>query len=330
MKIVIPLAGLGTRLRPHTYTRPKPLVNLAGKPILGHILDRLTPLPIDEVIFITGYLGEQIEEYVRENYLFPSRFVEQAEQLGQAHAIQLAGEWLHGPTFVIFADTIVDHDFSNLTEVQSDGVLYVHEVPDPRRFGVAVLEGQYVQRLVEKPQTPVSNLATVGLYYFREGEQLYSAVNELIAQGRQTAGEYYIADAIQIMIDRGARIGTEKIDVWLDAGTADAILEANSYLLAQQQNGSYQYPDSTIVPPVYIAPSARIENSIVGPNVSLDDDACVVSSIVRDSILGKGCRIEQATLAHSLVGSGATVRASHSSLNVGDTSYVSLGGVQEP
>ncbi len=144
MKVVIPLAGLGTRLRPQTYTRPKPLVNLAGKPLLGHILDRLTPLPIEEVIFITGYLGNQIEEYVRSAYTLPARYVEQTEQLGQAHAIQLTAEWLHGPTFVVFADTIFETDVRKLTQVKSDGLLYVHEVEDPRRFGVAVMDGPHI------------------------------------------------------------------------------------------------------------------------------------------------------------------------------------------
>lgn len=325
MKVVIPLAGLGTRLRPQTYTRPKPLVNLAGKPLLGHILDRLAPLPIEEVVFITGYLGEQIEEYVQANHDLPARYVVQEEQLGQAHAIQLAKEWLHGPTFVVFADTIFETDIERLTQVQSDGLLYVREVDDPRRFGVAVMEGEYISRLVEKPQTQVSNLAVVGLYYFSQGEQLTEAVDELIASGQQTAGEYYIADAIQIMINGGAKLETQTIDVWLDCGTPSALLETNRYLLGTYEQHPCDFPGTTVLPPVYIADGAKLENSVVGPYVSVDRDSEVSGAIVRDSILGVGCRIEDATLKGSIVGNGATVRGSYSTLNVGDTSYVSLG-----
>lgn len=329
MKVVIPLAGLGTRLRPQTYTRPKPLVNLAGKPLLGHILDRMAPLPIEEVIFITGYLGEQIEEYVRATHDFPARYVEQPEQLGQAHAIQLAREWLHGPTFVVFADTIFETDIERLTRVVSDGLLYVREVDDPRRFGVAVKEGPYISRLVEKPKTPVSNLAVVGLYYFAEGEQLTSATDELIRSGRQTGGEYYIADAIQIMIDRGAKLETEKMEVWLDCGTPAALLDTNRYLLGQNHRQEYDYPGSTVIPPVFIGEGVQIEHAVIGPNVSLDDGAEVSGSIVCDSILGKACQIDRATLSNSIIGHGARVRGSYSTLNVGDTSYISMGGTVE-
>ncbi len=324
MKVVIPLAGLGTRLRPQTYTRPKPLVNLAGKPLLGHILDRLTPLPIEEVIFITGYLGNQIEEYVRSAYTLPARYVEQTEQLGQAHAIQLTAEWLHGPTFVVFADTIFETDVRKLTQVKSDGLLYVHEVEDPRRFGVAVMDGPHISRLVEKPRSFVSNLATVGLYYFREGHELVSAVNELIERGQQTAGEYYIADAIQIMIDRGAKLETEPIEVWLDCGTPQALLDTNRYLLSANSQPGHEFPGSTIIPPVCIVGDAKVENSILGPNVSLDSGAVVKGSIVRDSILGKDCQIESATLTGSIIGHSATVRGGYSALNVGDCSYINL------
>ncbi len=329
MKVVIPLAGLGTRLRPQTYTRPKPLVNLAGKPLLGHILDRLAPLPIEEVIFITGYLGEQIEEYVGVNHKLPARYVEQKEQLGQAHALQLTKEWLHGPTFVVFADTIFETDIQRLMQVQSDGLLYVREVEDPRRFGVAVMDGEYISKLVEKPQTPVSNLAVVGLYYFSEGEQLAEAVDELIASGRQTAGEYYIADAIQIMIDRGAKLETQTIDVWLDCGTPSALLETNRYLLGTYEQHPCSFPGTTVLPPVYIAEGAKVENSVIGPHVSLDRDAEVSGSIVRDSILGAGCSIEDVTLKGSIVGNKARVRGSYSTLNVGDTSFISLGSTDE-
>ncbi len=329
MKVVIPLAGLGTRLRPHTYTRPKPLVNLAGKPLLGHILDRIVELPIEEVIFITGYLGEQIEEYVRETYDFPARFVAQQEQLGQAHAVQLAREWIEGPTFIVFADTIFETDVTALEKVSSDGLLYVHEVEDPRRFGVAVMDGRYIARLVEKAERPASNLAMVGLYYFARGEELISAIDDQIVSGTRTGGEFYLADAIQIMIDRGAKLETKAIDVWLDCGTPSALLETNRYLLGHTAQPRYDLPDAKVVPPVYIGRDVRVEDSVLGPNVSLDDGATVIGSIVQDSILGNGCTIEHAMLSGSIVGSDATVRGSHSQLNIGDNSYISLGSVED-
>lgn len=329
MKVVIPLAGLGTRLRPQTYTRPKPLVNLAGKPLLGHILDRLKPLQIDEIIFITGYLGEQIEEYVKSTYDIPSRFVEQEEQLGQAHAIQLAKEWIHGPTFIVFADTIFETDISKLNEVESDGLLYVNEVEDPRRFGVAVMEGQYISKLVEKSQQPLSNLAMVGLYYFTEGEQLTSAIDELISGGHRTGGEFYLTDAIQIMIDRGARLETRTVDVWLDCGTPATLLESNRYLLGHNPQAPYDFPGATIVPPVHIGEGARVDRSVIGPNVSIDDGGEVTGSIVRESILGKDCKIEDVNLSDSIVGHKAVVRGSSSQLNIGDSSYISLGRLDD-
>lgn len=329
MKVIIPLAGLGTRLRPQTYTRPKPLVNLAGKPLLGHILDRLSPLPIEDVVFITGYLGDQIEEYVAANHDLPAHYVEQEEQLGQAHAIGLAREWVRGPTFIVFADTVFETDIARLTRVESDGLLYVKEVEDPRRFGVAVMEDGYIARLVEKPQEPVSNLAIVGLYYFSEGERLTEAIDELISSGRKTGGEYYIADAIQIMIDRGAKLETQTMDVWLDCGTPQALLDTNRYLLGTYEESDCSFPGSSIVHPVYIAEGARVENSVVGPYVSLDRDATVTGSIVRDSILGAGCGLQDVTLRRSIVGNGARVHGTYSTLNVGDTSYVSLGSRDE-
>ncbi len=329
MKIVLPLAGLGTRLRPHTYTRPKALVSLAGKPLLAHIIDRLSPLPCEEMIFITGYLGEQIEEYIKTHYSFNSRFVEQKEPKGQAHAIQLAREWINGPTFIVFADTIFETDVTRLLQVESDGLLYVHQVEDPRRFGVTVLDGKYVKKIVEKPKTPVSNLAIVGLYYFRYGEQLIEAIDELISSNKQTQGEFYLADAIQIMIDKGAKFETEEINLWLDAGTPSALLETNRYLLSNHPQHEYNFPGSVIRSPVYIPESARIEDSIIGPYVSLDEGAVVKSSIIQDSILGQECTIEFAALYHSLIGNSAVVRGSHTTLNVGDNSSISLGQFDE-
>lgn len=231
MKVLVLTAGLGTRLRPHTFSRPKPLVSVAGKPMLAHILDTLLTLPIDELIFITGYLGNQIEQFVKANYNVPSRFIEQTQLLGQAHAIYLAREVLSGPTMVVFGDGIFAAELDKLSKAPQEGVIYVQEVEDPRRFGVAVVEQGRIIRLVEKPTTPVSNLAVIGVYYVPEARRLIDAITEVMERNIQLKGEYYLADALQVMIDHGETFRTEPVSVWADCGTVAALLQTNRYLL---------------------------------------------------------------------------------------------------
>jgi glucose-1-phosphate thymidylyltransferase len=325
VKVVIPVAGLGTRLRPHTYTQPKPLVQVAGKAVLAHVLDQLTSLPIEEIIFITGHLGTKIEQFVKDNYKIPSRFVVQAELRGQAHAIDLAAEFIDQPVLIIFVDTIIRTDFDELVGFRDDGVLFVHEVPDPRRFGVAVLEDGFIKQLVEKPKTPVSNLAVVGVYFLRNWKLLKRSLREVIESDRQTAGEYYLADALQVMIEHGAKLRARPVDVWEDCGTVDALLQTNRYLLANgYSQEDIEVHNSVIVSPSYIGRHARIENSIVGPFASVADHAHVTGSIVRDSIVNSGARIVDVMLGRSLVGSNSTVKGSRAKLNVGDDSQVEL------
>jgi glucose-1-phosphate thymidylyltransferase len=260
MKVIIPLAGFGTRLRPHTYSKPKPLVHVAGKPVLGHILDKLAGLDLEEVIFIVGYLGEQIQEYVDTHYHFPARYVEQKELLGQAHAIWLAREHVRDDVLIIFVDTIFETDLMALQSVEADGVIYVKEVEDPRRFGVAVVEGDRIVRLVEKPATDEHRLAIIGVYYIKDSPWLMRAIEELMARDIRTKGEYYLADALQLMIDQGAHLIPKEVDVWEDCGKPETVLHTNRYLLSKlQDNGKKAHlVNTTVVPPVYIAPTARI------------------------------------------------------------------------
>jgi glucose-1-phosphate thymidylyltransferase len=326
VKVIIPVAGLGTRLRPHTFSKPKPLVHVAGKPVLGHILDQLRPLDVSEVIFITGYLGSQIEEYVRAHYDYPVRFFEQTELKGQAHAIHLAAEAIDQPVMIIFVDTIIETDFQALQRTDSDGVLFVKEVDDPRRFGVAVLENGYVKRLVEKPKTPVSNLAIVGVYYLRDWRRFKQALEQVIERDIQTAGEYYLADALQLMIDAGAKLEARTVEVWEDCGTLDALLHTNRYMLAHgYASHDAKTRNAILVPPVYVSPTAKVENSVLGPYVSVADDAVVEGSIIRDSIISDGARIVDTTLRESLIGSRAVVKGRTGRLNVGDQSEVDVG-----
>jgi len=330
MKVVIPLAGFGTRLRPHTYTKPKPLVNVAGKPVLGHILDKLLELKVEEVIFIVGYLGEQIEDYVQAHYSFDAGYVEQKEMLGQAHAISLARDRLPGAALIIFVDTIFETDLSHLDEVDADGVVYVKEVEDPRRFGVAVVERGRIIRLIEKPTSMQHNLAVVGLYYIRDAPWLMEAIDQLMQRGITTHGEYYLADALQLMINDGARLIARPVEVWKDCGKPETVLEANRYLLAQGHGNSEKVrkmvtEGSLLIPPVHIDPTARIIHSIVGPYVTIAPRCEVRDSVIRDSIIDEGAHIADTMLEQSLIGKEALVKGRYQKLNVGDSSSVDLG-----
>jgi glucose-1-phosphate thymidylyltransferase len=326
MKAIIPLAGLGTRLRPHTLTRPKPLVDVAGKAILGHVLDRLEGLPIVETIFITGYLGDQIEGWVKANYSVPSRFVEQKELKGQAHAIYLTREYIDQPVLIVFVDTIFETDLSRLPEMTEDGAILVREVTDPRRFGVAVLQDGFVTKLVEKPKRPVSNLAVVGVYYIRNYQLFVECLGDLLDRDIKTAGEYYLADALQLMIDRGAKISALSTDVWEDTGTTEALLQTNRYLLKQVGNQVRgETSDTLVIPPVYVGPGAKLTNTIVGPNVSIGAGAVIADSVMRDCIIGESAQIHGAVLADSVIGSNAIVQWQSKRLSVSDFSQVELG-----
>lgn len=322
MKVIIPLAGFGTRLRPHTYSKPKPLVNVAGKPVLGHILDKLSGLDIEEIIFVTGYLGEQIETYVSSHYDFPARYVEQKELKGQAHALYLTRELISGPVLIIFVDTIFETDLRDLDQAPADGILYVKQVEDPRRFGVAVLEDGRVTRLIEKPTSCEHNLAVIGVYYLRDSQWLMRAIEELIERDIKTQGEYFLADALQLMIDQGARLVARQLEVWEDCGKPETVLHTNRYLLDHGQGQIVAAENSIIIPPVYIANTATVVNSIVGPYVTIADEGVIRNSIVRDSIIDERSHIEDAMLSGSLIGRDAKVSGSFERLNVGDSSQV--------
>lgn len=327
MKSIILLAGLGTRLRPHTYSKPKPLVQVAGKPVLGHILDSLAPLNIDETIFVVGYLGDQIAKYVTQTYPhMRARFVEQTEMKGQAHAIQLTKEFIDQDVLVIFGDTIWETDFTRLDRVKGDGLIYTREVQDPRRFGVVLMQDGYVTKFVEKPATPISNLAVVGVYYFRDWKKLFQSIDDVISKDIKTKGEYFLADAMELMIQNGAHLEADTIPVWEDCGTVPAILQTNRYLLNKQANPTTQVQGNVILSPVYIHPSARIVNSIIGPNVSISENAHIENSILRDCIISEHALIENRILEQSLVGKDARVVGVFQRMNVGDSSEIESVG----
>jgi glucose-1-phosphate thymidylyltransferase len=321
MKVIIPLAGFGTRLRPHTYSRPKPLINVAGKPVLGHLLDKLRPLPVDEFIFITGYLGDQIKEYVSKNYGdTPSRYFVPEELNGQSPAILLAKEASSGPVLILFVDTIFEGDLSFLATTDAEAVAFVKEVGDPRRFGVAATNAQgLVTRFIEKPDSPDNRLAVIGMYYIRDSAALVDALETQVREGRRTKGEYNLTDGFQIMVDRGVKFQVAEVESWLDAGTAEAVLETNRLLLERGGNiAGLKAEGFVIIPPVYIHPPARITNSVIGPYVTLGANCEIDNCIIRDSIIDADTSIHNILLNHSLVGQHVDVKGGFRSLNVGD------------
>jgi glucose-1-phosphate thymidylyltransferase len=326
MKVIVLTAGLGTRLRPHTFSKPKPLVNVAGKPMLAHVIDSLPPLGIEEMVFVTGYLGHQIEAFVKKHYSYPTRFIEQTELRGQAHAIHLTREVVRGPTLVVFGDGIFSANLESLNRPTNEGIIFVQKVEDPRRFGVTVVEEGRITRLIEKPDTPISNLAVIGVYYVPEASRLFEAIDHIIEHNIQTKGEFYLADALQVMIDRGETFVPAEVESWKDCGTPSALLDTNRYLLENGRNYVGTMSRSVVIPPVYISDTAHIENSVIGPYVSVAAGATVIDSRVRDSIINSGARITAITLERSLIGSDAYVDGTFQELNVGDSSEIRFVG----
>jgi len=332
LKVVIPMAGLGTRLRPHTWSKPKQLISVAGKTVLDHVLDTLRSLPEPdhiELINIVGYLGDQIEDYIAENYpQINAHYVTQENPRGQSHAISLARDYLSGPMLMVFADTLIETDLSFLGGERAEAVVWVKPVPDPRRFGVAQIgDDGLVVRLVEKPQSMDVNLAVVGFYYFQRSEDLLSAIDEQMERDLQLKGEFFLADAVNIMLERGLRMRPEKVDMWLDAGTPEALLETNRYLLDNGRSNSAEtsIPEGVVViPPVFIHPTAHLTHSIVGPHVSLGAGCSVTNSILRNSILEDGACVDGAILDSSLVGRQAQISRRAATINAGDHTTVTL------
>jgi glucose-1-phosphate thymidylyltransferase len=328
MKIVIPMAGYGTRLRPHTWSKPKPLVTVAGKPVLGHVLDMFAALrSIDEVIFIVGYLGTQVQDYVAQAYpRLKARYVEQTEMLGQSHAVWLAREGLRGPMLLVFVDTLIDADLSGLAGEKADAVAWVKAVPDPRRFGVAEAGSDgMVRRLVEKPKDLSNNLALVGFYYLREAERLLAAIATQMEQRQVLHGEYFLADALNILLQQGLKMRVQPVEVWHDCGKPEALLDTNRYLLEHGRDNSAavaQRPSVVVVPPVYVDPTATIAEAVIGPHVSIGAECEVRRSIVQNSIIDAGSQILDTALSASLIGRDARVVGRYRSLNVGDSSEI--------
>ncbi len=319
MNVIIPVAGEGTRLRPLTHTTPKALIYVAGNTILGHILDGFKRVDVDKLVLVIGDYSDAVTKFCR-RYDYNFHFVTQKKRLGLGHAIHAGAQGLKGPTVVLLGDTIVDYDFAALTRERAN-VLAVKEVDDPQRFGIVETKDDQVINLVEKPEHPASNLAIIGLYYFKAIEQVVEATNYNIRKGVRTKGEYQLTDALKRMLAKGIEMRITRIDKWFDCGTASALLETNRHLL--KRNHHFQLRKGTaFISPVYVSDSAKISNALIGPNVSIGEEVIVSNAIIRDSIINQGAVIEKALLTESIIGENAIVRSGFKKLSVSDSSVV--------
>ncbi|MEA3306390.1 MAG: sugar phosphate nucleotidyltransferase [Elusimicrobiota bacterium] len=320
---IVPVAGEGTRLKPHTHTYPKVLLTVGDKPIIGHILDDLQKAGIRKVYMIIGYLGDRVQEYVNANYpKLRVTYIVQEEAKGLGHAIWMAKDYVEGPALIMLGDTILSADIKKFLK-PGINALAVKEVEDPRRFGVVESRGGYVKKVVEKPQKPKSNTAIVGIYAFSNSSILFGSLDKLIASGRKTKGEIQLTDALEIMIKSGVKIKPIKIDGWHDCGKPETLLSTNRYILNKKKL-SAKRPGVVIIEPVYIAKSAKIKNCIIGPNVSIGESADISWSIISDSIIGRDSSILNANLNESLIGSGIKLKGQVKKINIGDSSEISF------
>jgi len=327
MKVIIPLAGKGTRLRPHTHVTPKPMLKVAGRPVMSYVLDDVKKLGnVEQVIYITGHLKERVEAYAKLAYDVPAVFVEQVIQDGTAGAVNLARPYVDQPVLIVFVDTIFDADLSVINTVDADGIIWTKEVEDYQRFGVVVTDAEgNMTKIIEKPSEPISKRANIGLYYITNWQLLYEGIDHVLTRPKNK-GEYYLTDAFQYMIDRGAKIRVFDVEGWYDAGKLDTLLETNRVMLGKGQARKPANLDAsaTIVDPVYVEDNVTIVNSTVGPNVSIGGGSVIQGSTLRDTIVGVGARISHSSLEKSLVGDEVVLEGVRGEVTIGDHSEVRL------
>jgi glucose-1-phosphate thymidylyltransferase len=330
MKAIIPVAGAGAKLRPHTYTQPKALIPIAGKTILSFIVDQLKEVGITEFIFIVGYLGEKIQDYVQATYpQLTTHFLYQNDRLGTAHAIELAKSIVgEDEVFISLGDTICEFDMKEVMD-SPYSVLGIKKVDDPRKFGVVEMnESFFVEHTVEKPAIPKSNDALVGIYKIKESAILFECFQHLFAENIKSNGEYHLTDAIDCMIQKGVQFKACKVKQWYDCGKKENLLEANAVLLKKTgglQVSPSMYPHSIIIAPVSIAEGCTIENSIIGPHVTIGNNTTIKSSVVKESIIGSYTTLDEVVLDNSLIGNDAAVKGLSRTLNIGDNTEIDFG-----
>ena len=308
MKIIVPLAGKGTRLLPLTRRVPKPLVKVAGRPVMDYVMDTVKGFDVEELIVITGHLKEDVERYIRSHYPIPPRVIEQKTLDGTAGAIDLARPYVDQDVLIIFVDTLFDADLSIIRTTDADGIIWAKEVEDYQRFGVVVTDDRgYMQRIVEKPDTPISKLANIGLYYIRDTAALWQGIDHVLA-APANKGEFYLTDAFQWMIEQGRRILAAEVGGWYDCGAPGTLLETNGVLLAKGAARRRDFPGVTIHDPVLIEDGVRIERSEIGPNVTIEAGARITGSTVRDAIVGRDAALDGVRLERALLGNRVALR----------------------
>jgi glucose-1-phosphate thymidylyltransferase len=329
MKAIIPVAGAGTKLRPLTYSQPKPLIPVAGKPIIGYILEQLIEAGIDEFVFILGYMGDKIREFLETQYPeLKKHYVYQTDPLGLGQAIYLCKDLLRNEEEVLIqlGDTILDIDIKVFQNSRSNA-LAVRKVQDPREFGVVELDEKgMVNRLVEKPQIPKSNLAIVGLYLIKEWSKLLNCLETNIKTGRMTKGAFHLTDGLMCMLENESRFEVMEVRNWFDCGKKDILLSTNATMLSRRKPSlrTGQYEDSILIQPVSIGENCDIKHSIIGPNVSIGDNSQIVNSILKDAIIGNFTSLEDVVLQHSIIGNDAVIKGRFQSFNIGDNTEIDM------
>ena len=331
MKAIIPVAGAGTKLRPHSYTQPKALIPLAGKTVLSIIIDQLREAGINEFIFIVGYLGDKIQDHVKQKFPdLKAHYVHQVDRQGVGHAIKLTRNIAGSDeVIVVLGDSICEYD---VKEVVSSpfSMIGVRKVDDPREFGVAEIDEEgFINHVIEKPQIPKSNMALVGVYKIKETEQMFQCLENNIRQGLRSHGEYSLTDALDCMINQGARFKSFRVENWFDCGKKETMLESNAILLKkfgpQIGKPDHAFENTVIVQPVSIGAGCTIKNSIVGPNVAIGENTIVDSSIIKNSIIGSFSNLFDIVLEASIIGSDTDLKGETRTLNIGDNTSIDLG-----
>jgi len=329
MDVIIPLAGRGTRLRPHTYSKPKPLVKVAGKTILGQLINQLAPYHPKNIIFVTREMEDlvktYVQEFVPEGFTFTPHYATQEEPLGQAHALWLAKDFLTDDFLVLWSDTLFEVDagvFADLEEAEATiGVMPVEDVSRFAKIGVD--KKGYITSYVEKPPGGGPGLASMGAYFFKKSGHLFEYIEKIMKEKQQTKGEFYLADALALMVKEGLKLKTFQVKVWKDCGTIEALLDSNKYLLEKAGTVNHgEVQDSVLIPPVYLEKGSKVISSVVGPDVSVASGCTIKGSVIRDSILDEEAYIENAALEKSLIGKKALVRDNIRRLNVSDDSEI--------
>ena len=331
MNIVIPMAGMGKRLRPHTLTTPKPLIEVAGKSIVRRLCEDINQVvgeQIDEIGFIIGDFGKEVEErllQIAEQLGAKGKIYYQNEPLGTAHAVWCARESLKGKVTVAFADTLFDAGFAMNTE--EDGIIWTHKVEDPSAFGVVRKnDDETINGFVEKPKEFVSNEAIIGIYYFKSGENLLSELQYLIDNNITKSGEYQLTDALQNMLDKGLKFKTNDVKEWLDCGNPAATINTNQRVL-ELKSGKEQLVsrdvksnNSVIIPPVYIGKGVSINNSVIGPYVSIAEGCEINDCRIENTMIGKQCILSKSVIAESMIGNNVSIKSKARNLSIGDYS----------